>query len=854
MLATNTTVTKVVGTDQTGPASSATADVVMNMKPDSKTTSYEASQTAQFTENQVQERMIFNTPEVTPTLADQQPNLELNKFLSRPTLIQTVTWGSGGLSTTEFNPWTDFLTNSYIENKVKNFALFRGNLHLKLVITANPFTYGAALLSYTPLPTVITDSLDEATGALQNSQKPHIWVWPQNNAGGEMILPFFYRSNYVNLQTTSATDSLGKCNLEQVIALDTANDVAIPTLTIQIYAWMEDVMLEAPTITTILQAGSEYEEGPVQRIATNVAKVAGALTSIPVISPFALATNIGANAVSGIASLFGWSKPTPVEQSKAYKTLTHHGMISSEIADPGEKFALDPKSELSVDPRIVNLTGQDELSIKYLSQKEAYVANVNWLAADAVNDKLFEIPVWPGIMRNTDNTTYRTIIQTPMAYVSNLFRYWRGDVIFRFRLVASQYHRGRIKITYEPHGEVGTGDYTNVALTKIVDITEENDIEFCVPYMQETPWCTFCPDCDDTLGVGYDYGKTGTISHVYGYTNGTIKVQVLTTLSSPQASPSCHIIMYARAGEHFELAFPREPNQFTTHLDLQAGEEEEEVDNSTNPQNSEIVPTKSLPQQYLINFGERIESVRQVLARSTLSQIYYPFGDLTSTATRQLHEIWFLNTPVPPGYNTGAYLMSEGIIATGFDRNYCYSRMHPINWISACFAAYRGSIQSRFTGTTVYGTSVSMPLRITRTNEQIPNATAAQVGVSSYTLNGTTDDQQAMTEKGYQFNQQIFSGETQTDLSSMNNIIVETTDQHRNMLRTTRQESWLRGSTWDDSADHSYKLLCENNLSSATGTTYAIERHCNIAPDFNCHFFVCTPTIYYSTSLGQGAV
>ena len=181
---------------QNGPASSATADVVANMTPNNEDAQYMTSQTAQFTETQPGEVMEFNSTKESPNVGASIPQLELNKFLERPTLIQTITWGSGGVSTGRFNPWTDFLTNAYIQNKLENYALFRGDLHIKLVISANPFTYGAALLSYTPIQDYMTDTIATTTGALQNSQNPHVWVWPQNNAGGELVLPFFWKSPF----------------------------------------------------------------------------------------------------------------------------------------------------------------------------------------------------------------------------------------------------------------------------------------------------------------------------------------------------------------------------------------------------------------------------------------------------------------------------------------------------------------------------------------------------------------------------------------------------------------------------------------------------------------------------------
>jgi len=817
------------------------------MTPNNEKADYMTSQTAQFTETQPGEVMEFNSTKESSGVGESIPQLELNKFLERPTLIQTITWGSGGVSTGRFNPWTDFLTNSYIQNKLENYALFRGDLHIKLVISANPFTYGAALLSYTPIYDYVTDSVAECTGALQNSQKPHIWVWPQNNAGGELVLPFFWKSPYVNILTTSETDKLGECFLEQVIALDTANDIAVPTLTIQVYAWCTDVKLGCPTTQLVLQSGiSEYKQGPVERIATTVAGISTTLATIPIIEPFAIATSIASSAVAGIASLFGWSKAIIIDGARAVKPMFFHGFLSSDVCNVMDKFAVDQKAELSVDPRLVNLSGQDELALSYVLQKEAYVANSNWLSSDSVGDQLFEFPVWPMIYRNTDNTTYHTLQMTPMAYFASMFRYWRGDIVFRFRLVASQYHRGRIKITYEPKGEVGAGDYTNVALTKIVDITEENDITFVVPFSQEMPWARIEFDPEDNKSIGYTYDKSGSCAHSNGLTNGTIRVQVLTTLTSPQATPSCHIIAYVRGGENLEVAYPiddKDMSRFVTHLDLQAG-----VDDMP-----DINTGTMYTNRYLSNFGEQICSLRQVLSRASISQQFVPFLGMANNSGLNYAFIRHTRFPVPPGYNTGAYLESEKILTPSSNANFCFSNMHPINWVSACYAACRGGIQVHYefdNPITTYASNMTL----CRINDTIPNADEITVGTSYLAVtNGGTKQGAAVAM--HAIRQGVgCGGNVITDTAQCPVISAELTDQHQYLFNNTRQENWLRGSSADDTDNNTYQLQVSGSMGSDNYKLKLLNKYMNIAPDFNLHFFICTPTVYYSPDLGQAAV
>jgi len=87
------------------------------MTPDNQDASYMSSQTATFVETQPSEVMEFKTPETSMNIADKQPNLQLDTFFQRPTLIDTITWGSGGVSSGSFKPWThSFQTRIFLRN------------------------------------------------------------------------------------------------------------------------------------------------------------------------------------------------------------------------------------------------------------------------------------------------------------------------------------------------------------------------------------------------------------------------------------------------------------------------------------------------------------------------------------------------------------------------------------------------------------------------------------------------------------------------------------------------------------------------------------------------------------------
>ena len=77
----------------------------------------------------------------------------LEKFLSRPVRIMNRTWLESDTTgfVVKINPWYEYLNSSFIKKKIDNYAWFRGNLHIKVVVNASPFYYGLAMFSYNPI-------------------------------------------------------------------------------------------------------------------------------------------------------------------------------------------------------------------------------------------------------------------------------------------------------------------------------------------------------------------------------------------------------------------------------------------------------------------------------------------------------------------------------------------------------------------------------------------------------------------------------------------------------------------------------------------------------------------------------
>jgi hypothetical protein len=93
-----------------------------------------------------------------------------------------------------------------------------------------------------------------------------------------------------------------------------------------------------------------------------VARVAGALSDIPGIGPYAKATQMGANAVANSAKLFGLSAPNDLSHS-IFEPRAKQSLAVTDVKQSANKVTIDSKQELTIDPRTTGIQGDDELPI-----------------------------------------------------------------------------------------------------------------------------------------------------------------------------------------------------------------------------------------------------------------------------------------------------------------------------------------------------------------------------------------------------------------------------------------------------------------------------------------------------------
>jgi hypothetical protein len=779
------------------------------------------------------------------SVRDGTTSTQMAGFLSRPVRISTFTWSEADIPSikTTINPWYLWANNPYIRNKLNNYSFIRGNLKIRFQISVSPFYYGSMMASYQPLTAFTPSTIINDAGTryfIPYSQRPHIMIEPQHEDAYTMTLPFIYPGNWLDVQNATAWQVQGTISFLIYSALQSANGVSGSGATIVTYAWLEDVELSGASVGYALQS-DEYGEGCVSKPASTIARFASSMSDVPIIGPFAKATSIGASAVSAIASLFGFTNVPVIEDTHPQRPEAFPKLGSSDIAFPVEKLTLDPKNELSVDPRIVGLdSGHDEMSLVSIATRESYLSTASWTTADLTDQILFYSRVNPHLYDN-DNGTDALLYMTPSSFIASLFNEWRGDIIFRFKVVCSQYHKGKLRVSFDPTAytaqNIGnTLTTSNVVYTAIIDIGKTDEVEFRVPYQQATQFLTV-----RALSTAAEKGwatRTSVPSpYPYNslYDNGFLTLRVMNTLTAPVSSSSVDVMIFTRAADNIEFANPTAAD-LSHQLSPFAPQSAEFQDNGEVM--SMVLGSASMApeNQYLVHYGENIRSLRQLLRRyehiCTVQQV--------TTTSMTFNYIDFNKMPPTPGYVTTGPWSANKIVGAGTS-NYNFTQFSFLSYISPAFLVYRGSTNWSFN---VHSATTGVnfkSLRVVKNNVSANNFGPRTVNYAA--ANANKGAWGAMT-----YNHPGSCSSALTNQLTQSGLNVQCPNYSKYKFQSTNPLNANTGVFYDGSNLDAFTL---ENTYAQGGSAIVIDTdiYCAAGTDFSLHFFLNVPTLYVYRSV-----
>lgn len=648
----------------------------------------------------------------------------LGNFLGRPTRIAEYSWVVGQPLFETLNPWELFLNDFRVAEKIANYELFRSKLHVKMVISGTGFHYGRALVSYNPFfgydEVTVTRNFLEAD-LVAASQKPHFFLNPTNNSGGQLDLPFFWPNNYLSLSNTDRED-MGQLAIKSFGNLLHANGGNDP-VTITVYAWASDVVLTMPTSLTTLTAadyvaqsgslnsGDEYGKGIISKPASAIAMAAGQLKEVPIIAPYARATEMVAKGVGELATHWGYSRPPIVTDIVQQKPTPTGNMANTDAADAVMKLSLDSKQELTIDSRTVGLDGEDQMDIKRFCSRESYLTQFPMTTSDTPDTLLWNCRVTP----NLYNTNGDEIHPTPMAYMATCFEKWQGSIKYRFQAVKSNFHKGKLLIRWDPRAHSSTIQY-NTVYSRVIDLAECDDFEIVVGWGQAEPFLS-CSEMSTGTNV-YSAASRFTNDTQRRY-NGVLEVAVVNSLVSPAVDSDISFNVYVSACDDIKFGEPSPdkmkkfnlwatPGGYTPQSGVVdgaaiAGTSEGATDVPTNPDPiTPIAPTSAVADQTMnVFFGEHPTSIRELARRYVLHRT--DARSYNSGFSSQILKIRDKGLGLWPGFDPNG-IDTEGTVPCNITIP-TYAQ-----WFSTCYAGWRGATRTKYT----FGGNVDSTPSVTR--------------------------------------------------------------------------------------------------------------------------------------------
>jgi hypothetical protein len=563
----------------------------------------------------------------------------ISDFMSRPINVFNGNWTTAQVANTSLTfAGVGPLINTYPiwTNKIQGFENIRGTFVLRCTINANPFQQGRLILSFVPCESMYTVSGARNFSLSQTTNLPNVEIDCRDGVG-VLKVPYLTPSEFYNVKTGNYDWGTFHLNVFQPLLTGASGET---TVQVSLYAYFEDFELATPLVPqmagptaktrtksrVVSMVSKEFEAQRsvksglitgVSSLLTDVADLTAA--AVPSLAWVAEPVAWAASSVNHIASWFGWSKPI----LQATPTFSYRQKIPHSANANGASGAV-PMGLISNNAveTLTDVTPEpfDEMSFDYIKRRFAYFQNISWSSSTSGGSSLLTANLPLSFFGETFTSTHNTHTATfaqyiPAVYLAQAFQYFRGSIRLKIKFVKTEFHTGRLQITYTP-SENPTTDPTLAtaafSIREVIDIKGKSEVELTLPYLLSTPW----QQTQSTVGLG------------------RLNILVVNELRQPEtAASSINMLIYAAAGDDFEVAFPfTDPTILNTPLpmfpQMDTGHSAptgtaEQLSTVQEVIGSYAKPVKSLYYNTAMQ-GEVFTSIRQLIARYNFIRFLSP--------------------------------------------------------------------------------------------------------------------------------------------------------------------------------------------------------------------------------------
>lgn len=534
----------------------------------------------------------------------------LRSFLAKPYLQASYNWTASDTSNTAIISFNTLAANSIAiwQNKLLGFGLYRGTFCVKVVINAQPFQAGRLIVHCLPFVqaspgtyesshsvdlTTITQQPNVELDCRDTSAELEIpWVGPDPwmKTGSGTILD--WGKIYVRVMSPLLTGTSGSTGVEVQVFIS-IKDAEFAAPLVPQSGDRKKTTRKKQVLSTEREESALADGKPISTALSLAARAAETVAGVPLLSSIATPAAWVLRASSNLASAFGWSKPLHTAAPNFVVLRPFHNFGNCEGTSQAEPLSITADPMVSILPGFAG-TDVDEMAWNYIKSIPAMLESFSFTTSNNVGDSLYKKAIGPLLLYNQytngmaspNLAVYRTF--PPFCYLTNAFSRYRGGVKVILKFVKTDYHSGRVLVTWSPSPNLGTDPTTATSvysMRTIIDLREVTEVEMTLPFMLPQAWQQADLDM------------------------GTFQVRCLNTLQAPATvGASINVLVFYAAAEDYEVAVSNGPSLMPY------------VPQSGDKPNTKSVgvignDTSTVPSIEEYSVGERFRSVKQLISR-----------------------------------------------------------------------------------------------------------------------------------------------------------------------------------------------------------------------------------------------
>jgi len=461
-------------------------------------------------------------------------------YLARPRVVAT-----GTLQTSDAQGATlatdrafNLSGDPFFTGKLQGFSGMRFTTNIRVAVNATPFQQGVLRLCYYPNYREAPSKAEMHLGPVRGFSQLPGGQFAMSDGGIECSVPFTSFMEYYDLETSRGDPLNWFLKVQSPLATGASGPT---TVKYTVWVWFTDVELfgtttvqpqsmSGPRRKVKTRAPAMQEERPLSTWLSASSTLASSMDGIPLISSLTGPSAYWLKRAANLANSFGYSRPTNGEPVRPMAPHYHSSITNSDGINVSSVLAYnhDASCRLIDD---FSPSGMDEMSVNFVKKQWAFLEEFTFATSAAAGTQLWNRSLGTGAATVTDS--YARSYLTPVGFLGQLFRYYRGGVEFDFRFVKTGFHSGTLSVSYltseSPPGTV-TENQTDLLHRTIVDIQEGSNICLSFPFISRRAWLeTYMP-------------------------YGSAYVHVVNPLIAPETvASSITVQVFVRAMDDFEL-------------------------------------------------------------------------------------------------------------------------------------------------------------------------------------------------------------------------------------------------------------------------------------------------------------